>query len=108
MTWTKVQIRAARKMEIAPALRARGLQLQSLPGGNFRVVEHHDLVVKRCYWRWPSQDLDGNAIDYFMLVEGKTFNQAMEALVRRNNDSENRSKLPSYAQPQKPQETPRI
>jgi len=108
MTWTKTQIRAARKLPLAPVLRARGLQLHPLPDGNFRLAEHGDLVVKLCYWRWPSRGLDGNAIDFFMLVEGKSFNQAMETLTgTRNQDKpprgrfENRSELLSHGSDRK-------
>ena len=104
MTWTKHEIRAARKKKLAPVLRARGLQLKPLSGGNFLVVEHHDLIVKHGYWRWPSRDIDGNAIDFFMLVEGKSFHQAMKILAKgRDQDKkplgrfENPSKLPSYS-----------
>jgi hypothetical protein len=99
MTWTKSEIRAARKHPLLPILRARGLRLQPLLDGNFRIIEHNDLIVKHCYWRWPSRGIDGNAIDYFMLVEGKSFNQAMEIIATGKspaNHSEKRSKLASY------------
>jgi DNA primase len=71
-------------------------------------VEHDDLVVKNGYWRWPSRGIDGNAIDFFMRVEGKAFNQAMEILAGRSHHSENRSTLPSYTQRPKTQQTPSL
>lgn len=115
MTWTKAQIRDARKVELAPVLRARGLQLQSLSGGNFRVMQYDDLVVKRCYWRWPSRGIDGNAIDFFMLVEHKTFNQAMEALSGVRNRPQtpsdrfkNPPEIPSHGSAPKPQQTHQV
>ncbi|MFC1461355.1 hypothetical protein ACFLQR_02410 [Verrucomicrobiota bacterium] len=80
MTWTKSQIRQARKIKLAPLLKKRGLQLKPLPSDNFLVADHYDLLVKKSYWRWPSRDIEGNAIDYFMLVEGKSFNQTMQIL----------------------------
>jgi len=118
MTWTKSDIRAARRKPLAPILQARGLQLKPLSAGNFLVIEHDDLVVKECYWRWPSRNIDGNAIDYFMRVEGKTFNQAMRLLCDTPSQvqvlaapqnpldppqaDKKRSELPSYASSPKP------
>ena len=37
----------------------------------------------------------GNAIDFFMAVDGRTFNQAMEILAAAPSTDENRSELPS-------------
>jgi len=107
--WTKSEIRAARKTALAPLLQTQGMSLQPLPGGNFRVVAHEDLLVKDWYWRWPSRAIDGNAIDYFMRVEGKTFNQAMRILSASSDPSASpfagpqyRSTLPSYASGHRP------
>ena len=80
MTWTRSEIRQARQKPLAPLLVHRGLQLTALPEENFRVAHYDDLVVKRSYWRWPSKGIEGNAIDFFMLVEGKSFSQAMHIL----------------------------
>jgi hypothetical protein len=80
MTWGKTEIRQARQTPLAPILAQRGLQLSALPEENFRVAQYDDLVVKRSYWRWPSHGIEGNAIDFFMLVEGKSFSQAMRIL----------------------------
>ena len=41
------------------------------------VVAYDDLLIKHSYWRWPSKDIGGNAIDYFVLVEGMSFADAM-------------------------------
>ncbi len=78
--WTKADIRAARKIALAPLLIARGLTLQPLPDQNYRLSDYDDLLVKKGYWRWPSKGIEGNAIDYFVLVEGKSFRQAMDIL----------------------------
>ena len=58
-----------------------GLTLQPLADGNFRVVEHDGLLVKESFWRWPDRNIQGNAIDYFIQVEGLSFNKAMEIIV---------------------------
>ena len=80
MTWTKQQIRDARKIELAPLLIRRGFRLRPLQNGNTLVEDHPDLVVKQHYWTWPSKEIHGNAIDFLVLVEGKSFHQAMQIL----------------------------
>ena len=76
-------------------LSARGMALKPLAAGNHLVVDHGDLVVKHGYWRWPERELQGNAIDFFMAVEGRTFHQAMEILSGEEKAPENPSELPS-------------
>lgn len=93
--WTRAQIREARGRELAPLLNARGIAVKPLAAGNYLLVEHGDLIVKHGYWRWPSRGLQGNAIDFFMAVEGRTFNQAMQVLCGADKVPENRAKLPS-------------
>lgn len=78
--WTKEDIRAARKVALAPLLRARGHTLQPLPDQNYRVSHYDDLLIKESFWRWPSRDLEGNAIDFFVQVENKSFREAMDIL----------------------------
>jgi len=78
--WQREQIQRARKLTLAPRLRQRGYPLRERPGDNFLVEDHQDLVVKDSYWVWPSRQMKGNAIDFFMLVECRSFQEAMEIL----------------------------
>ena len=80
--WNKSEIRAARKIELAPLLARRGIRLQPLREGNFCVVDYDDLLIKESYWRWPSKHIEGNAIDFFVLVEGMSFADAMALLAQ--------------------------
>ena len=80
MIWKKTDIRKARKVELAPVLKNRGLTLASRNNGNHVVAEHDDLIIKDSYWRWPSRGTSGNAIDYFIVVDDKSFNEAMTIL----------------------------
>jgi hypothetical protein len=87
MTWTKSAIREARKTELAPLLGSRGYRLLPLDNGNYRLLpdpEHPSapagLVVKQNFWIWPDRQLDGNTIDFFIQVEGKTFHEAMRII----------------------------
>jgi hypothetical protein len=78
--WNREQIQRARKIPLAPLLRRRGYPLRQRPGDNFLIEDHQDLVVKDSYWVWPSHQMKGNAIDFFMLVECCSFQEAMEIL----------------------------
>ncbi len=82
--WNRDQIQCARKTPLPPLLRRRGYPLRTRPGENFLVEDHQDLVVKDCYWVWPSHQMKGNAIDFFMLVECQSFNETMEILAAEN------------------------
>ena len=87
MPWTHDDIRRARCAPLAPLLAARGLRLLPLANGNYEVVPENGtatdlagLVIKQSFWIWPDKNIAGNAIDYFVKVEGLTFNQAMQVI----------------------------
>jgi len=98
MTWTKQQIRDARKIELAPLLRQRGFRLRPLQDGNTLVEDYPELVVKQHYWTWPVKDIHGNAIDFLVLIEGKSFHRAMQILVahigKKEEQEEQKSPIP--------------
>jgi hypothetical protein len=89
--WTKNQIRQARKIELAPLLRQLGCRLHPLQNGNLLVQNYPDLVVKQHYWTWPAKNIQGNAIDFLVLVEGKTFHQAMQILMNQRPEQDKRT-----------------
>ena len=78
--WDREQIQRARKTPLAPLLHRRGYPLRARPGENFLVEDHQDLVVKDSYWVWPSRQMKGNAIDFLMLIECRSFSEAMDIL----------------------------
>lgn len=80
MTWSKDEIEDARQSQLAPILSDRGYEIRSMRGGACLVAEMQDLVVHNSRWFWKSANLKGNAIDFFMIVEGRTFAEAMEIL----------------------------
>ena len=80
--WNKSEIREARRIQLAPLLKERGLQLQPLADDNFCVVAYDDLLIKESYWRWPSRNREGNAIDFFLFVEGMSFAEAIRLLLK--------------------------
>lgn len=77
MTWTKSQIQSARKIPLAPILRQKGFNLFELTGDNYRVDPYDDLFIKDSYWIWKSRNLHGNTIDFFMILQNLSFEQAM-------------------------------
>ena len=84
--WTKPQIRQARLVHLAPLLQRRGVRLQDLDHENYGVAVYNDLMIKHHYWRWPSRNLAGNAIDFFVQVEEMSFHEAMGILVQEPED----------------------
>lgn len=81
--WSKTEIRLARKLPLAPLLQHRGFTLRELPGDNFQVQEYPALIVRDSYWIWKSRNLQGNAIDFLILVENLSFAEAMQVLCPR-------------------------
>ena len=63
-----------------PLLQKRALQLIEQPASNYLVPAYPGLIVKDCYWRWPERNLAGNAIDFFVLVLGLSFHDAMRQI----------------------------
>ena len=95
MTWSKTEIRLARKLPLAPLLQQRGLTLHELPGDNYRVERFGDLVVRDHFWNWKSHQLQGNTIDFFILVENLSFAQAMELLCPKTTRPTQTATIPS-------------
>ena len=99
-SWTREQIRAARKVDLALPLEARGHLMIEQGGGNCRVPDFPGLIVKESYWRWlaapqpggggPERNqsgdkcvsLGGNAIDFHTQILGLSFHDAMRALTK--------------------------
>ena len=62
--------------------------MRAMPAGNFRIEDHQDLVLKDSYWVWPSRNMKGNAIDFFMLIECRSFGETMEILAPSDPNAE--------------------
>ncbi len=79
-SWTREQIRDARKADLATLLEKRGHRLVATGGGNYLVPDFPGLIAKESYWRWPDRNLSGNAIDFHVQVLGRSFHEAMTAI----------------------------
>jgi len=87
MPWSHDDIRKARSVLLAPLLIARGYRLKPLANGNYQIVPQDassadlaGLVIKNHFWIWADRNIAGNAIDFFVMVLGMTFNQAMRVI----------------------------
>ena len=78
--WSREQIRAARLAPLLPLLEKRGLPLIEAGGGNFHLRAYPGLIVKDSYWRWPEQNLAGNAIDFLIQILRLSFHDAMQEI----------------------------
>ena len=81
-SWTREQIRVARKADLELLLEARGHLMIEQGGGNCRVPDFPGLIVKESYWRWPERNQSGNAIDFHTQILKWSFHDTMRALTR--------------------------
>lgn len=94
MKWNKLQIQNARKTHLVPLLANRRYRLRKLENQNYLIEDYGKLIVKQSYWVWYDKKQSGNAIDFFINVEGKSFSQAMEILGSKQIIPENITKQP--------------
>lgn len=79
--WNRTQIRAARQKPLKPLCEALGYRLEPLRDANYRILGlPEEIIVKDNYWVCTDDGSAGNAIDFLMDIQGKTFAQAMELL----------------------------
>lgn len=83
MIWTKSDIKNARKIFIAPILKKFGYRLVPLGFDNYKVSDFGNLIIKHNYFYWHDHKMKGNAIDYFVQIEKKSFNEAMNILCEK-------------------------
>jgi len=83
VTWTRAEIRATRMIPLAPVLQRLGYRLEPAGADNHRLRLPGlagDILIKEHYWRRPEDGSGGNAIDFFVKVQGLSFHHAMELL----------------------------
>ena len=85
--WTQHDIDTARNTRLAPILAQRGYATTSLPNGAVLVRNFHGLLIHDNHWSWRTERLHGNTIDFFIILEGKTFSQAMQIVCNPQDDS---------------------
>ena len=80
MIWSRTDIRGARKTNLVIILNNLGYRLRKLEHGNYCVEKFGSLIVKDSYWFWKENRLSGNAIDFFVIAEKKSFSETMRIL----------------------------
>ncbi len=79
--WTREEIRHARLVALPALLEKHGFVLIEREAQNYHLPAFPGLIIKDSYWRWPEENLAGNAIDFFTKVLKRSFNEAMQELV---------------------------
>ena len=80
--WNRAQIRAARRKPLKSVCETLGYRLEPVRNGNYRIIGlTKDIIVKDNYWVCTDDGSAGNAIDFLITIQGKTFSQAMELLL---------------------------
>ena len=80
-TWTRSEIRESRRQVLKPILENLGYRLKPLKQNNYLVMELPDkIVIKDNYWVNQEDGTSGNAIDFFVKLCGKNFNDTMKLL----------------------------
>jgi len=81
MTWTHTEIRKSRKKVLKPILENLGYRLKPLKQNNYLVMNMPDkIIIKESYWINQVDGTSGNAIDFFVKLCGKNFNETMKLL----------------------------
>ena len=102
MTWTKQQIRDARKIKLVPILIERSYRLYPLKNDNYRILPDDPdacserrrgagVIVKESFWIWHEKNIYGNTIDFLMKIEGMSFNQAMQIVTKARSGGQERT-----------------
>jgi len=82
MTWKRSEIRAARLTPLKPLLERLGYRLSPTGQGNYLVLGlPTEIVIKQHYWVCLDDGSAGNAIDFLVKLQGKSFREAMELLL---------------------------
>lgn len=79
--YTQYQINKAKNMDLLDYVRQRGYFLIQSAANEYRLKEHDSLVISNNKWKWFSQDIGGDTLDFVTKYEGKGFKEAMEILV---------------------------
>ena len=84
-SWTKAEIRRARRTPLKPVLEALGYRLQPRPNGNYILLGvAEEVVVKDHYWICTDNGKAGNAIDFLIGQRGMSFSGAIEHLLQED------------------------
>ena len=79
--YTQGQINRAKNMDLLDYIRQRGYSLFQSAANEYRLKEHDSLVISNNKWKWFSQDIGGDTLDFVTKYEGKSFKEAMEILI---------------------------
>lgn len=79
--YTQYQINKAKNIDLLDYVRQRGYSLIQSAANEYRLQEHDSLVISNNKWKWFSQEIGGDTLDFVTKYEGKNFKEAMEILL---------------------------
>ncbi len=79
--YTQNQINRAKNIDLLDYVRQRGYSLIQSAANEYRLKEHDSLVISNNKWKWFSQNIGGDTLDFVTKYEGKSFKDAMEILL---------------------------
>lgn len=86
--YTKEEIQQAKDINLVDLLKDLGYPLKKITAREYALIDHDSCKIsptKGFYWH--SRAIGGNAIDFFMLLEGKTFLEAVDLILSRQGNS---------------------
>ena len=85
-SWSREQIRQARRRPLLDLLTRRGLHLAHVGGDNYTISEHPGIVIRQWYWNAPQDERSGNTIDFMVDILGLSFANAMEEILKHETN----------------------
>lgn len=85
--YTKEEIQQAKDANLVDLLQDLGYPLKKITAREYALIDHDSCKIspsKGFYWH--SRGVGGNAIDFFMILEGKTFMESVELILSRQGN----------------------
>lgn len=102
--YTQYQINRAKNIDLLDYVTQRGYSFFQSAANEYRLNEHDSLVISNNKWKWFSQDIGGDTLDFVTKYEGKGFKEAMEILLGEKG----KEKVKEYDSKSKEQEVKEI
>ena len=102
--YTQYQINRAKNIDLLDYVTQGGYSFFQSAANEYRLKEHDSLVISNNKWKWFSQDIGGDTLDFVTKYEGKGFKEAMEILLGEKG----KEKVKEYDSKSKEQEVKEI
>lgn len=94
--YTKEQIAAAKNVNLIELLEGMNYPLKRITDREYALLAHDSLKISPTgMWYWHSRGVGGKAIDFFMVVEGMSFIEAMDTIIKQPAYKGEKTELPA-------------